>query len=316
MSDTIKGSIIGALITVVGSILVFVLGNFSTQSTIEEKTVETLSGYFDSVDKDMSYEQALQTIYRENERLKSEINSYSSSLTEVNNQITELQSQKNQELENIKQQYDNDIQNKYDVKFQNTSLVINGISANYSDKVAIINNETYYSIGFLQYLVDNENVSENNKKLFIGDIQSEEQMPISLFDFGNPFTEGKLVRTTDEEDNFDHTFDVAFKVITSTFDYGDLNNATEYYLNGKYSTFCFDAAYSKNAMQSEDYEIVIYGDNKQLKSIKIDRKMQPQNVEIDVSNIQYLQIVGKGSSMGGPNRNSFYSLIVNPYLYP
>lgn len=51
MSDTIKGSIIGALITVVGSILVFVLGNFSTQSTIEEKTVETLSEYFYSVDK-------------------------------------------------------------------------------------------------------------------------------------------------------------------------------------------------------------------------------------------------------------------------
>lgn len=55
MSDTIKGSIIGAIITVLGSILVFHLGNFSTQKSI----VEALSVRFDSVDNDMSYEQAL-----------------------------------------------------------------------------------------------------------------------------------------------------------------------------------------------------------------------------------------------------------------
>ena len=156
MSDTIKGSIIGALITGGISLLIFFLGNFSTQSTIEEKTVETLSGYFNSVDKDMSYEQALQTIYKENENLKIEIDSYNSSLNEANHQITELQAQSSQELENMKQQYDNEIQKKYDVDFQNISLILNGISTNYSDKVAIINNETYYSIGFLQYLVNSE----------------------------------------------------------------------------------------------------------------------------------------------------------------
>lgn len=72
MSDTIKGSIIGAVITVAGSVLVFFLGNFSTQDTIEKKTVETLSGYFDNIDKGMSYEQALQAVYKENENLKTQ----------------------------------------------------------------------------------------------------------------------------------------------------------------------------------------------------------------------------------------------------
>ena len=43
MSDTIKGAIIGALITTIGSILIFFLGNFSTQATLEKNTVETLS---------------------------------------------------------------------------------------------------------------------------------------------------------------------------------------------------------------------------------------------------------------------------------
>lgn len=65
MSDTIKGAIIGALITTIGSILIFFLGNFSTQATLEKNTVETLSEYFESVDKDMSYKQALQTAYAE-----------------------------------------------------------------------------------------------------------------------------------------------------------------------------------------------------------------------------------------------------------
>ncbi len=37
MSDTIKGAIIGALITTIGSILIFFLGNFSTQATLEKK---------------------------------------------------------------------------------------------------------------------------------------------------------------------------------------------------------------------------------------------------------------------------------------
>ena len=314
MSDTIKGSIIGALITGGISLLIFFLGNFSTQSTIEEKTVETLSGYFNSVDKDMSYEQALQTIYKENENLKIEIDSYNSSLNEANHQITELQAQSSQELENMKQQYDNEIQKKYDVDFQNISLILNGISTIYSDKVAIINNETYYSIGFLQYLVNSENISENNKKLFIGEIQSEEQMPISLFDLEPTFSGGYLIPTTDEEDNYGNKYDEAFKVITSTLDSNDLIGVTEYLVDG-YSTFSFDIVHSKYADQMHDYEIIVLGDDRQLKSVNINKKTKIQHFEIDISDVEFLQIIGKGG-YGGPDWDTFYSLIVNPYLYP
>lgn len=63
-----------------------------------------------------------------------------------------------------------EILNKYDVNFQNINIVLNGIKTNYSNIVTIINNEMYYSIGFLQYLVDFEKVSSNTTKLFIGDI--------------------------------------------------------------------------------------------------------------------------------------------------
>lgn len=72
MSDTIKGAIIGALITTLGSVLIFFLGNFSTQATLDKNTVETLSEYFDSIDKDMSYKQALQTVYEDYKNTKDE----------------------------------------------------------------------------------------------------------------------------------------------------------------------------------------------------------------------------------------------------
>lgn len=101
MSDTIKGSIIGAVITGGISLLIFILGNFSTQSTIEKNTVETLSGYFDSVDKDMSYEQALKTIYEENENQKNEIDNLKNQLDEKQELIDHQNSE--QEINEIVQ---------------------------------------------------------------------------------------------------------------------------------------------------------------------------------------------------------------------
>lgn len=101
MSDTIKGSIIGALITVVGSILVFVLGNFSTQDSI----VEALSVRFDSVDESMSYEQALQAVYEEVEQLKADNASLEKSLNESSTNYSALQSENDKlqsEIESLK----------------------------------------------------------------------------------------------------------------------------------------------------------------------------------------------------------------------
>lgn len=89
MNDTIKGALIGAIIPTVSSFAIFFLGNFSTQDTIEKKTVETLSGYFESINKDMSYEQALQAIYKENENLKTEIDLSETKLKELEDQITQ-----------------------------------------------------------------------------------------------------------------------------------------------------------------------------------------------------------------------------------
>lgn len=92
MSDTIKGSIIGAVITGVISILIFILGNFSTKATLEKSTVITLSEYFDSIDKDMSYKEALQTVYEENKNANITIAELNEQINSFQNQIKEQNS--------------------------------------------------------------------------------------------------------------------------------------------------------------------------------------------------------------------------------
>lgn len=280
-----------------------------------EEMLVTESKYTEIMDENNS-------IKTENEKLKQEYDSVNDlyiqtnkQVEQLNNQIAELQSKSSDNLETLKQQYETDINSKYDVDFQNISLIINGIDTKYMDRVAIINDEKYYSMGFLQYLVDNEIISDNNKKIFIGDIQSEEQMPISLFDFGDPFTKGKIKRTTDDKDYFNEirSGQPEFKVVVGTLHYDDIRNATEYYLAGEYTKFTFETAYSINADQSRDYEIVILGDDRQLKSVTVDRKSHIQKIEVDVTGVNYLQIIGKGNIMGS---DSYYSLMLEPYLYP
>lgn len=55
------------------------------------------------------------------------------------------------------------------------------------------------------------------------------------------------------------------------------------------------------------------GDGMVLKSIIIDRKSKIQNVEVNISDVDFLQIVGRCPSNYG--YDDYYSLIINPYLY-
>jgi len=72
MAVAIVGALVGALVSGAIAVIIFVAGNYSTQETLERKTVEMLAGYFDSVDQKMSYKQAMQVIYENSQALKSE----------------------------------------------------------------------------------------------------------------------------------------------------------------------------------------------------------------------------------------------------
>lgn len=128
MKDEIKGAVIGAVvgavITGATSVLIYFLGNFSTQATLEAKTVETLSEYFSVVDKDMSYKEALQSLYSgyvdlnnivdqlkgEKEQLNGDKNSLSDQITQLEKIMKEMQekidtNEKTESIINIAKSY-------------------------------------------------------------------------------------------------------------------------------------------------------------------------------------------------------------------
>lgn len=69
-------AIVGGIITGLFSLLIFSLGNYTTQDVLEKQVVENLSNYFDTVDSTMKYEEALYTAQSENSGLKQELNEY------------------------------------------------------------------------------------------------------------------------------------------------------------------------------------------------------------------------------------------------
>lgn len=104
MNDTIKGALIGAVIPSAVSVFIFLAGNFSTQETLEKSAVQTLSQYFDSVKKDMEYEEALQTISKENNTLKNEIKNLDIKISGLNKEIETKQKEINDRKKEINQQ--------------------------------------------------------------------------------------------------------------------------------------------------------------------------------------------------------------------
>ena len=143
MNDTIKGSIIGALITGVISILIFFLGNFSTQKSI----VASLSARFNTVDKEMSYEQALESIYQERESNKREIDSLNAQINELNIEISDLNTEVNEkqlQIDNQQSQEEIDKIIKNATDYWNNSDYIQALTLLKNEKLKSSDIESLY----------------------------------------------------------------------------------------------------------------------------------------------------------------------------
>lgn len=328
MKKEVKAALITGIFGLVGTVTAAIIG-VTTGKTIERKnilnevqsTVTTITGDNNQVVFNDISEFASNYIdlNKEYEKLQDDYiilgNLYSQTMSELNEEKDKLDDLQ-QAFDNLSNNYNTDILSKPNIEYSNISLIINGIESGYVDRVATINNETFYSIGFLKYLVDNQAVSSDKNKLFIGNVQSEDEMPISLFEL-EPFTEGYFWKESNMEDNYGNIYEEVFKIHTIENDYYEnlINCAQEYYLNNSYSKFAFDIFYAKEADQETDYEIIIYGDGKQLKTYTIDRKTKIAHVEVDIQGIEFLQIVGRHTYSSHIYTDTYYFGITNPYLY-
>lgn len=318
VKGTIIASILGVLGTIGGIFLGGILESNRGKTIINQTFYEMASNEdgnitLDEVKQDyLTLKRDYEISSDENQILNGEKENLSNRLKDADNTIKELQAQltnKNQEIEAL----NGTLSSMYDVDFQNLSLTINGIESGYIDRTVTINNETFYSLGFMKYIIDNQAVSSDGTKLFIGKVQSESQMPISLFSL-DPFTPGsRYTKETNMKDNYDNIYEEVFKIRTiKKISSKPLDYAIEYYLDYQYSLFSFDMFYAKDADQNMEYEIIVYGDGRQLKTYSIDRKSKIEHIEVDVSGIEFLQIVGRSEDA----YDYCYFGITNPYLYP
>lgn len=328
MKKEVEAALITGIFGLVGTITAAIIG-VSAGKTIEQKnTLNEVQATVATIDGD--HNQIIFNDIREFVSDYVELKVEHSNLQNSYDDLNELCTQKEKELSEAKSEiinlqkelnaltnnYNTDIVSRPNVEYSNISLIINGIESGYVDKVVTINNETFYSIGFLKYLVDNQAVSSDTSKLFVGTVQSEDKMPISLFEL-EPFTEGYISEETNMEDNYNNVYEDVLKIHTiSNSDYENLINCSqEYYINYNYSTFSFDVFFPKDAEQDTEYEIIIYGDGRQLKTFTINRKSKIEHIEVDIQGVEFLQIVGRHTQKFFNSHNCHVGM-VNPYLYP
>ena len=280
MSDTIKAAIISAIITgllsALVSVLIFFLGNFSTQATI----VETLSGYFDSVDKDMSYEQALQTIYAEAK-------------------------QKDEEISILKQQnadYENRISRIPDFEFKDPMLIADGLKVqdHVDQSMVVIDNKNYFSQGLLNVVLKNMlsyDGSQNAVFYNATGVNLFTETRIDLFStnvlYGGTCygvflpSEGKTFSMGS------NTYSKGFVIYDDYSLFGDGDGYALFDLQGKYSKISFDVGRT-NEYEKEDVVLKVYLNNEYVEEYSLNAQAPPIHLEINLNyaNNMKLEITG------------------------
>lgn len=304
MDNTIKGSIIGALITGIISLLIFILGNFSTQSTIEEKTVETLSGYFDSVNKDMSYEQALQTIYKENESLKNDILDLNKQLDGLNQKIENKQA----EIDNQSSQEEVDKVVQTATEYWNNSDFVQSLSLlkNYKSKsVDIELLYSQYSNDYCTYILQQvddyiENMQYNDAVALINDSlilvydssildqkieEIENSKPNNLMDAIKPYEKYGYT----EKINSDY-MQMGGNKYYNGFQLGDGYEISYalFNLNGKHNKITCTIGHIDESGEA-DKTLLVIGDNTIIETIEINYQSLPKEYTINVKGINQLK---------------------------
>ena len=181
MDIQIKSALIGAIIPTVGAFAIFFLGDFSTQSKLERDTVKVLSEKFDSVEKDMTYEDALQAVFKENEEFKNNIEDLNLQISNFNEQINKQQTKIEQQ--NSIEEINKIIQNATD--FWNNDDHIQSLTLLKDYKSKSTNIENLY----LQYSNEYSNNVLSQADNFISERKKDEAIKIlqeaSLIVFDN-----------------------------------------------------------------------------------------------------------------------------------
>lgn len=330
ISKEIKAAWIAGILGIIGSVISGIIGSYVGKNA-EQKIIQAqilkvndvnVSGIgnniaINSVDSLVSSYLELQANYsnlqENNNTLLKRITELTNDLEIANNSIEDLKSDSDNEIQNLR----DELNEKYNVDFDNINLVINGISSDYVGRTATINNETFYSLGFMQYMVDNQAVSSDGAKLFIGNVQSEDMMPVSLFEEDTYLECGYLAHGYSISGNIETTnsfidnkgneyFSGVYRWIPNF----DSSNTYIECLVDEYSTFTGTIILNHTHTASKSKaRLIIYGDGEVIYASKdITRGVDPVDFSIDITNISLLRIEF--------TKEYEVLALVNPLLFP
>ena len=267
MSDTIKAAVIQSIV----AIAIFLLGNFFTQYTIEKSTVKTLANYFDSVDKDMSYEDAMKALR-----------------TEINN--------KNLEIKNLKKRPDGE--------YKNASLISDGlkIQDNIPKSVIIVGNENYYSTSVLNMFLNNK-ISYNalNNTIYYSStgqsITKETKIALSSTNVLYDGTNYKKYLPS-ESDTFSmgsQTYNDGFVIYDDHSLFGEGDGFALFDLQGKYSKMSFTIGRT-NEYEKENVTLKVYLDNRLDIQYSLNGSIASKKITINLKKAKNLKLEISGGT--------------------
>ncbi len=323
MKGQIISAIVGAFIAGLFSLLIFHLGNFSTQKSI----VESLAIRFDSIDSTMSYEQALETIYQERETDKKEIGSLNAQLNELTTKIDNQQALINEqnsadEINKIIQnatEYGNSfdyvqalsILNGVKEKTPEIELLINDYSQKYESRIIeqVNNLKVEEKLDDASNLINDAlNVLPNSQILKDKLQEIKDSYPQNMVDVvpayqsgGNTYTEYTSLKNGASEyftmGGVKYTNGMTFNADINIFD--DVSWAV-YNLDKKYSSLEFMLGHVDGSDLGHETFLEIYYDGELKEEISVTPDMLPKPVSLNLSGVAQLKMQVRSSGNNGP----------------
>lgn len=323
MKAQIISAIVGAVIAGIFSLLIFHLGNFSTQKSI----VESLSVRFDSVDSSMSYQQALEVIYQERETYKKEIESLKIQLNELNIKVSDQQAEIDQQ--NSEEEISKIIQDatKYGSSFDYVQAlsILNNVK-NKTTEIEVLINE--YSQKYESSIVEQVNNLKTEEKLdeasnlingalnilpnsqILKDKLQEikNSYPKNMIDFvpayqngGNTYTEYTSAKSGATEyfsmGGVKYTNGMTFNADINIFD--DVSWAV-YNLNGEYTNLEFIVGHVDNTYNGYETALEIFYDGQLKEEVPLAPDMLPTPINLDITGVKQLKMQVHSSGNDAP----------------
>lgn len=289
MSETIKGAVIGAIITGVIGIIGTVIAAGMAKNQGEQETINQLNSQManvsgdnntvtiNSVDDLINEYSALTS---ENKSLVSQNTKYYDELEEAKSKIEEYENNSNSKVQELEQQ----LNDKPDIEFMDYALSIDGndIPINKNKSMAIIDGREYVTKELAEeFLDEDQNITIKDDTLFVGKVMDDKA---NLFDkHVHSILFSDILNTAKDAFGNSHSNVLYFN--------GEQYHKIIFALNKKYSLLKMKFVPSENAKIDNYGNLIIYADKDPVRSFdNLNKESIPFEDEIPINNCTLLTI--------------------------